>query len=125
MPFPTGLHPLEHDTNVQVLAAARRADLKLYLVGGYLRDAFMGRLKANGFKLDLDYAVAGGPAIGFAQAVADELRGHFVLLDEKNDTARVVLEDGTNLDFAGCAGGGIATDLRRRDFTINALAWDP
>ncbi|MGH9548998.1 MAG: HDIG domain-containing metalloprotein, partial [Terriglobales bacterium] len=41
-----------------------------------------------------------------------------------NDTARVVLKDGTFADFAGCVGGSIETDIRRRDFTINALAWD-
>ena len=110
---------------MQVLAAARRSGVLVYLVGGYLRDAIMGRLKANGDKRDFDYAVAGGAAVDFARSTADELSGHFVLLDEENDTARIVLDDGTNLDFAGCVGGEIETDLLRRDFTINALAWDP
>ncbi len=125
MVFPSGLHPLEQATNVRVLEAAHRLGIELYLVGGYLRDALMGRLKADGNKRDFDYAVAGAPAARFARSIADEFAGHFVLLDEENDTARVVLEAGTNLDFAGCVGGDINSDVLRRDFTINALAWDP
>ncbi len=40
-----------------------------------------------------------------------------------HDIARVVLPDKKNtLDFAGCAGQDILTDLNNRDFTINAIA---
>jgi putative nucleotidyltransferase with HDIG domain len=122
--FPGGLNPLEQGINVRVLAVARRAGLEIYLVGGYLRDVLMGRLGGHGLPKDFDYAVSGG-AVPFARAVAAELNGHFVLLDADSDTARVVLEDGTMLDFAGCVGGGIESDILRRDFTMNALAWDP
>ncbi|HEY9869080.1 MAG TPA: HD domain-containing protein [Candidatus Obscuribacterales bacterium] len=122
--FPRGAHPLEQGINVRVLAVARRAGVKIYLVGGYLRDVLMGRLGGHGLPKDFDYAVSGA-AVPFARAVAAELNGHFVLLDADSDTARVVLEDGTMLDFAGCVGGGIESDVVRRDFTMNALAWDP
>src|SRR5262249_29054022 len=63
-------------------------------------------------------------AISFAKQVAEELQGRFVLLDESCDTARVVLDNDINLDFAGLVGGKLETDLARRDFTINALAWN-
>lgn len=105
-------------SRVSRLAADRGASL--YLVGGYIRDAVLGKLE--GIK-DLDFAVADKEAIGLARGIADTLEGHFVLLDESNDTARVVLDDGTVIDFAGCLGGTIETDLLRRDFTINSLAW--
>ncbi len=36
----------------------------------------------------------------------------------------MVFDDGSIVDFAGCVGGSIETDLKRRDFTVNALAWD-
>lgn len=105
-------------SRVSTLAADRGASI--YLVGGYVRDAVLGKLEG---KKDLDFAVADREAIDLARSIADSLQGHFVLLDESNDTARVVLEDGTVIDFAGCLGGTIETDLLRRDFTINSLAW--
>ncbi|MBI4534159.1 MAG: HDIG domain-containing protein [Candidatus Melainabacteria bacterium] len=120
--FPKGLHPLEQKLNLQIFANADRAGATLYLVGGYLRDALLG-LHGTTPK-DLDYAVAGTKAITFARQIAENFQGHYVLLDEGNDTARVVLGDGTTLDFAGCLGQDITTDIARRDFTVNALAWN-
>ncbi len=97
--------------------------MSLYLVGGYLRDQLLGRTSTS---KDFDYAVAGGSAFQFAQAYATaHAKSHFVPLDEEFDTARVVTDDGTVLDFAGCVGGDIKQDIFRRDFSINALYWDP
>jgi tRNA nucleotidyltransferase/poly(A) polymerase len=127
--FPPGTHPSDNELNKRVIEIARRLYCHVYLVGGYVRDAFLGRLvkDASGtFKAkDLDYAVDGGPALDLAKAVATELSGHLVLLDESHDTYRVVLDDQTMLDFAGLVGGTLERDIKRRDFTINALVWDP
>lgn len=131
--FARGCHPLENSLVEQVLSHARECSLSTYIVGGYVRDNIVSHdngvssVKEAGSsarKRDVDFAVAGGPAINFAQVIALEMEGHFVLLDETNDTARVVLNDGSIIDFAGCVGGDIETDLKRRDFTVNALAWD-
>lgn len=90
---------------------------ELFLVGGYIRDILLGREC-----FDKDYAVKGESAISFAGKVAKTFGGYFVLLDEEHDIARVVLSDKKNtLDFAGCVGQDINTDLRNRDFTINAI----
>jgi putative nucleotidyltransferase with HDIG domain len=35
------------------------------------------------------------------------------------------MDDRTVVDFAGCVGGDIRSDIKRRDFSINALYWDP
>jgi putative nucleotidyltransferase with HDIG domain len=94
------------------------------MVGGYLRDALLARVKPAGSHHDLDFMVMPGGAIEFARSAAQRLAGHFVLLDQENDTARVVTGSGDCLDFAGCVGGSLESDLKRRDFTINALAWD-
>lgn len=97
--------------------------LHLYMVGGCIRDALMEH--GNAHYKDIDYAVEGGSAFALAKMVADRFDGHFVPLDESLDTARVVMKDGNFVDFAGCVGGRIESDVRRRDFTINALVWDP
>ena len=97
----------------------------MYLVGGYLRDIFSGKSTKENLPKDIDFAFLGDSAIQFARTLADKLNGHFVLLDENLDTARVVLQEGCVIDLAGVVGGSIKTDIFRRDFTINALAWDP
>lgn len=123
--FPAGYHPLEQALNRRVLEETTSTGLQLYLVGGYIRDALLGRYGSGKEPLDFDYAVSGGSAIGLAQTIAKRFSGHFVLLDEALDTARVVLDSGEMLDFAGCVGGNIETDVARRDFSLNALVWNP
>jgi poly(A) polymerase len=89
-----------------------------YLVGGYIRDAFLGRATE-----DVDIAVA-ADALEVAREVAAELGGRYVMLDPENRVARVVLPgDGSrwHLDFSTLQ-GNIEQDLSRRDFTINAMA---
>lgn len=93
-------------------------NVELYAVGGYIRDILLSREY-----FDRDYVVKGMPAIDFARKAADIFDGSFVLLDETHDIARVVMPDKINtLDFAGCVGESIYTDLEDRDFTINAIA---
>jgi tRNA nucleotidyltransferase/poly(A) polymerase len=95
---------------------------KIYLVGGILRDALLGRISH-----DYDFAVAKN-AIDAARRVAAELKADFYVLDEGFDTARVIMsnQDGERdiLDFAAFRGADLDADLRSRDFTINALAFD-
>ena len=92
---------------------------ELYIVGGYIRDLLLDRPC-----YDRDYAVAGESAIELAKNAAEYFKGYFVLLDEKFDIARVVLPDKKNtLDFAGCINQNIQDDLKRRDYTINSIAF--
>ncbi len=95
---------------------------ELYLVGGALRDALLGRLSH-----DYDFAVAKN-AIDAARRVAAAFGADFYVLDETFDTARVIIsnKDGERdlLDFAAFRGDDLDADLRGRDFTINAIAFD-
>lgn len=94
------------------------ADVEIYIVGGYIRDILLEREC-----FDRDYSVLGMPAIEFAKLAASRFDGHFVELDRVHDIARVVMPDKKNyLDFAGCVGGNINTDLANRDYTLNAIA---
>jgi poly(A) polymerase len=102
-----------------------------YIVGGFIRDRLLGR-KTN----DIDIAVNGN-ATTIARKVAKEIAGKFVLLDDVNKVARVVVIEGVqpgktlqdrelrgvewHFDFSSFA-GDIKSDLARRDFTINAMA---
>jgi poly(A) polymerase len=102
-----------------------------YIVGGFVRDRLLKRETH-----DIDIAVSGN-AITIARKVAEEIRGKFVLLDDVNNIARVVVIEGEqpgktsrdqelsgaewHFDFSSLA-GDIKSDLARRDFTMNAMA---
>jgi len=92
---------------------------KIYLVGGYIRDIFIGTETD-----DRDYVLEGYGAWEFAKMVAGIFNGSFVGLDKERDISRVVIEKRT-LDFSGTSGKLIEEDLKRRDFTINSIAWSP
>lgn len=91
-----------------------------HLVGGSVRDALLGR-KAD--YLDLDFVLP-DHAIETARAIARQYKAGFVVLDPKNQIARVVFEQAT-VDFAQQVGNSLEADLHRRDFTVNAIAYHP
>ncbi len=83
-----------------------------YLVGGAVRDLWFGRTPR-----DLDFLVP-DPA-GEAERAAHRLQGNAFPL--RGGIFRVVAGERV-LDFASLQKGGLAADLARRDFTVNALA---
>lgn len=87
------------------------------LVGGAVRDGLLGCLAETP---DLDLVVPRG-AIDLAQQLARRLGGSAVVLDEPRDIARLVLQ-GWTIDLAAQEGPNLETDLRRRDYSINAIA---
>ncbi|MEO1620691.1 MAG: CCA tRNA nucleotidyltransferase, partial [Cyanobacteria bacterium J06632_3] len=91
-----------------------------YLVGGSVRDQLMHRKTAY---LDLDFVLP-LQAIETAAEIAEAHSAGFVVLDEARHIARVVFENVT-VDFAQQQGESIEADLRRRDFTVNAIAYHP
>ena len=91
-----------------------------YLVGGNVRDALLGR---HAEYLDLDFVLPEG-AVKTAKAIAQHYHAGFVLLDADRQIARVVFEHAT-VDFAQQVGDSLEEDLWRRDFTVNAIAYNP
>ncbi len=96
-------------------------DTPVYLVGGAVRDALLGRPS-----YDLDFVLA-EDTISLAFTVADALRAPAYVLDRERDIGRVILpasgrSSATVLDFARFRGPDLSADLRARDFTINAMA---
>jgi tRNA nucleotidyltransferase (CCA-adding enzyme) len=91
-----------------------------YLVGGNVRDALLGR---HAEYLDLDFVMP-ERVVETAKAIARHYGAGFVLLDAERQIARVVFEHAT-ADFAQQVGPSLETDLQRRDFTVNAIAYNP
>jgi tRNA nucleotidyltransferase (CCA-adding enzyme) len=91
-----------------------------YLVGGNVRDALLGR---HAEYLDLDFVLPSN-AVKTAKAIAQHYKAGFVLLDAERQIARVVFEHAT-VDFAQQVGDSLEEDLWRRDFTVNAIAYNP
>ncbi|MGB3138921.1 MAG: CCA tRNA nucleotidyltransferase [Nodosilinea sp.] len=91
-----------------------------YLVGGSVRDALLRR---QADYLDLDFVLP-DRAIATAQSIAQRYSAGFVVLDADHQIARVVFPNAT-VDFAQQVGPTIYSDLHRRDFTINAIAYSP
>ncbi len=116
-----------------IAAAADQRRLRVYLVGGVVRDLLLGYKT-----LDLDLAVEGDPpdtsVSGLARALADELHGSAVT-HRRFGTAKLTA-GALTVDLAMARTeryprpgalpvvqpGTIHDDLSRRDFTINAIA---
>jgi tRNA nucleotidyltransferase (CCA-adding enzyme) len=131
-PPPAGLPRLDPQQEARVAAVARLAaelGLEVFLVGGTVRDLLLGRSGP-----DLDFVTV-GDATPLAAAAARELGGRLVR-HPAFLTADVVDGAGGQLDFATARRetyremaalpvvepAGLDADLRRRDFTINAMA---
>ncbi|MBN1666287.1 MAG: HD domain-containing protein, partial [Anaerolineales bacterium] len=96
------------------------AGVPVYLVGGAIRDAL------RGYPIhDYDFATP-DDALKVARMVANQLGAAYFPLDVERATARVIYtsEEGvrTVLDFAALRGPDLESDLRDRDFTLNAMA---
>ena len=90
-----------------------------YLVGGSIRDL----LTKDCEFCDRDISIKG--AEQFAQKIAAQFDATYITLDSANKIYRVVLKDKVNyLDISELQGSSIEEDLKRRDFTINAIAYN-
>ncbi|MCI0519802.1 MAG: HD domain-containing protein [Chloroflexi bacterium] len=115
----------ESNSHAQLIEAVRAAlpdDLPCYLVGGAVRDQLRGE---SGHDLDF---VLPRRALEAGRRVANALHGAYYPMDEKREIARILLRDARGerliLDFSVQRGDDLESDLRLRDFTINAMALD-
>ncbi|MDC3092039.1 CCA tRNA nucleotidyltransferase [Prochlorococcus sp. AH-716-M18] len=89
-----------------------------YLVGGFIRDIILGREPK---KVDVDIVVP-LHAIEIGQKIADNIGSKFIILDEKREVVRIILNH-IYIDIANQVSSTIEGDLYSRDFSINAIAF--
>ena len=118
---------LDHDIFKIVSQTAAEKDVKAYVIGGYVRDCFLGRSSK-----DIDIVVEGS-GIDLAEAVAAKVRSN-VSVFRTYGTAMLRYK-GVEIEFVGARkesygrgnaiveDGTLEEDQLRRDFTINAMAF--
>jgi len=89
-----------------------------YLVGGSVRDHILKR-PPN----DHDIVISGN-AGAFAQKVAAGYGRRVIEIGKGEETVYRVVAEKQVYDFSSMKGASIEDDLRRRDFTINAMGYD-
>ena len=89
-----------------------------YLVGGYIRDIILGRKTK---KVDVDIVVPLN-AIEIGKKIADNIGSKFIILDEKREVVRIILNN-IYIDIANQVSSSIEGDLCSRDFSINSIAF--
>jgi len=89
-----------------------------YLVGGYIRDIILGRKTK---KVDIDIVVPLN-AIEIGKKIADSIGSKFIILDEKREVVRIILNH-IYIDIANQVSSTIEGDLCSRDFSINSIAF--
>ena len=126
-------HYLNHQIFRAVSEAAGEMQLMACVVGGYVRDCFLDR----GDKNDIDIAVVGS-GIDFAHAVALKLSPVPDVKFFKNFGTAMFTYNNRKVEFVGARkesyrdhsrkplveNGTLEDDQKRRDFTINAMAFD-
>ncbi len=90
----------------------------VYIIGGCIRDLLLGRVPA-----DYDIACSGNPE-KFAKKILAESVGHLVRLGKSDQMIFRVISGGMIFDITSLNGASIEEDLEKRDFTINAVAYD-
>jgi tRNA nucleotidyltransferase/poly(A) polymerase len=125
--------PLSAPIFRDLAALADAHNVRLYVVGGYVRDVIRAARGEAVVRKDIDFTVV-GDAVAFAQAVARQFRSKAVVY-ERFRTALVPVGE-YQCEFVGTrkeeylpnsrkpvvTEGTLEDDLRRRDFTVNALA---
>ena len=118
---------LDHDIFRIVSQTAAEKGVKAYVIGGYVRDCFLGRSSK-----DIDIVVEGS-GIDLAEAVAAKVRSN-VSVFRTYGTAMLRYK-GVEIEFVGARkesygrgnaiveDGTLQEDQLRRDFTINAMAF--
>ena len=114
--------PLSISPLLRTICATFPPDIPIYLVGGAVRDLLLSRSVH-----DYDFVMP-DDALEISRKIANHIGAAYFPLDIQRGTARLIYTDENGsrnvLDFAAYRGPDLDSDLRDRDFTINAMALD-
>ena len=98
---------------------AKEKKIPFFLVGGYLRDLLLGTPGK-----DYDFALSKNASL-FIETIEEAFRLHFFKVgkEEMNTITYRIIKEDMSIDLTFLQGETIEEDLRRRDFTINAIAF--
>jgi len=105
----------------KISSLAKKNNIKVWLVGGALRDLFINKNKVI---TDFDFCVERN-TLFFASKFGKLTRSKMIVLDSRQKSYRVIIRRKDNVytyDFTGMRGKDLKSDLLSRDFTINTLA---
>lgn len=126
--------PTSHKEAFEIISSAGASlHQPVYVVGGYVRDFYLDRLKEG--HLDIDFVTIGS-GIALAEEVHRKIPGSTLTVFKQFGTAQVKTGD-LELEFVGARkesyrrnsrkpiveDGTLKDDQLRRDLTINALSW--
>ncbi|MTI87423.1 MAG: HD domain-containing protein [Balneolaceae bacterium] len=126
--------PKEHQKAFRIISAAAASLGKpVYVIGGYVRDYYLNRLKKG--SIDIDFVTVGS-GISLAKEVSRRIKGSSLAVYKQFGTAQVKSGE-LELEFVGARkesyrrnsrkpiveDGTLEDDQLRRDLTINALSW--
>lgn len=117
----------------QIQSIAYHEDVKIFLVGGFIRDLLIDRKRK---KYEMDFLVL-GDALHLAEKICQAVHGNGLTVYKNFGTAHFKRED-WNYEFVAArresytkhsrnpkvTSGTFEDDIMRRDFTVNALAAD-
>ena len=120
---------LDHKIFQIVSETAAQMGVRAFVIGGYVRDCFLGRPSK-----DIDIVVEGS-GTALAEAVGEKVRSHVSVF--KNFGTAMLKFQGIEIEFVGARkesyrrdsrkpiveDGTLEDDQLRRDFTINAMAF--
>ncbi|MBW2411946.1 MAG: CCA tRNA nucleotidyltransferase, partial [Deltaproteobacteria bacterium] len=89
-----------------------------YLVGGSIRDHLLGKVP-----VDYDLAVMQDP-LEFGRRIASQMPGHLVEIGKPGQMIVRLISGEMSVDISVIEGKTISEDLQRRDFSINAMAYE-
>jgi len=89
-----------------------------YIIGGSIRDLLLDRIPT-----DYDIAVTGSPKKS-AEEIAKNISGRVVEMGKPGQMIFRVISNDNIIDIKSLNGSFIEDNLKKRDFTINAMAYD-
>jgi poly(A) polymerase len=109
---------LKSDKTISIIKkAAQKTGAEIYIIGGILRDIALDQKS-----MDYDFVVF-GDLNAFTGKLSELLKRPLIRIGSKGKEVVRIIKNTAAYDFTQSKGATISDDIKRRDFTMNALAY--